>query len=95
MTTTAANITNYIAAPLSFNLSGETCIYVEVDKYNSYDELYPYNQSSRQNFDNNAYSGKTNSAFAKIPIKVQDGNSFDSRTFYLHNLVLQFYFFYE
>jgi len=88
--TTATNvidITNYIAAPLSFNLSGETCIYLEVDKYNSYDELYPYNQSSRQNFDNNAYSGKTNSAFAKIPIKTQEGNSFDSRTFYLHNLV--------
>ena len=87
LTTTAANITNYIAAPLSFNISGETCMYLEVDKYNNYDEIYPYNQSSRQNFDNNAYSGKTNSAFAKIPIKVQDGNSFDSRTFYLHNLV--------
>lgn len=85
--TNAANVTHYIAAPFSFNLSGENCIYLEVDKYNSYDELYPYNQSSRQNFDNNAYSGKTNTAFAKIPIKSYDDNSYDSRTFYLQNLV--------
>ena len=78
-------IKHYIAAPLALNLTGETCIYMEVDKYNSYDEIYPYNQSSRQMFDNNAYSGKTNSAFAKIPLK--DDYSFDSRTFYLHNIV--------
>jgi hypothetical protein len=80
-------IKHYIQAPLSFNISGETCIYLEVDKYNNYDELYPYNQSSRQNFDNNAYSGKTNSAFAKIPIKQHEGNSYDSRTLYLQNMV--------
>jgi hypothetical protein len=80
-------IKHYIAAPLSFNLSGETCVYMELDKYNSYDELYPYNESSRQNFDNNAYSGRTNSAFAKIPIVTHDGNSFDSRTRLLQNLV--------
>jgi hypothetical protein len=82
-----SNIKHYIQAPLSFNISGETCIYMEVDKYNNYDELYPYNQSTRQIFDNNAYSGKKNSAFAKIPIKAHDGNSYDSRTLYLQNMV--------
>lgn len=86
-TSSSSNITHFIEAPLSFNLLGETCLYMEVDKYNNYDELYPYNQSSRQNFDNNAYSGKVNSAFAKIPIQTQDGLSFDSRTFFLQNLV--------
>lgn len=87
--TDTGDITHYIEAPLSFNITGETCIYLEVDKYNSYDELYPYNQSSRQNFDNNAYAGKVNSAFAKIPLTKQghDDYSFDSRTLYLHNLV--------
>ena len=80
-------IKHYIVAPLAFNLMGENCMYLEIDKYNSYDELYPYNQSSRQNFDNNAYSGRTNSAFAKIPITNADGNTYDSRTFYLQNLV--------
>jgi len=85
--TNSVDIIHYIAAPLSFLLTGETCMYLEVDKYNSYDELYPYNESTRQNYDNNAYSGKVNSAFAKIPIKAHDTNSYDSRTFYLHNLV--------
>jgi hypothetical protein len=80
-------IKHFIGAPLSFNLSGETCMYMEIDKYNSYDELYPYNQSSRQNFDNNAYAGRTNSAFAKIPIYKHYENSYDSRTLYLQNLV--------
>jgi hypothetical protein len=78
-------IKHYISAPMAFNLIGETCIYMEIDKYNSYDEIYPYNQSSRQMFDNNAYSGKVNTAFAKIPI--HSDYNFDSRTFYLHNTV--------
>jgi hypothetical protein len=76
----------YVEAPFSFNIGGDTCMYMEIDKYNTYDELYPYNQSSRQMYDNNAYNGKTNSAFAKIPIKSHTENSYDSRTFYLHNL---------
>jgi hypothetical protein len=88
--TTVANgsvIKWFVEAPLSFNLFGETCFYMEVDKYNNIDELYPYNQSTRQNFDNNAYSGKVNSAFAKIPIQTKEGLSFDSRTFFLQNIV--------
>jgi hypothetical protein len=83
----SSTIKYYYEAPFSFNITGETCIYMEVDKYNSYDELYPYNQSSKQIYDNNAYLGKVNSAFAKIPIKSRTENSYDSRTFYLHNLV--------
>ena len=86
-TTDLSNILHYVKAPLSFTIGGDTCLYMEVDKYNSYDELYPYNESSKQMYNNNAYAGKVNSAFAKIPIKEHDKNSFDSRTFYLHNLV--------
>jgi hypothetical protein len=83
---TVSPITNYIEAPLSFTIGGETCLYMEVEKYNYYDELYPYNQSTRQMYDNNAYAGKVNSAFAKIPI--QNNTQFsDARTFYLLNIV--------
>ena len=82
-----SNITYYIEAPLSFTIQGETCLYMEVDKYNNYDELYPYNESSKQMFDNNAYNGKVNSAFAKIPIQSHEEYSFDSRTFFLQNMV--------
>jgi hypothetical protein len=80
-------IKHYIEAPLSFVIEGETCIYLEVDKYNSYDELYPYNESNTSMYGNNAYAGKVNSAFAKIPITKHYGNSYDSRTLYLQNMV--------
>jgi hypothetical protein len=89
--TCSNQITNYIEAPLSFTIGGETCIYMEMDKYNNYAELYPYNESSRQMFDNNSYNGKVNSAFAKIPIQSVSVSpsdyNFDSRTLYLQNMV--------
>lgn len=86
--TITTDLKHYIQAPLGFDINGENCIYMEVDKYNSYDELYPYNESSYTNiYSNNAYSGKVNSAFAKIPLKLVGDNAYDSRTFYLHNLV--------
>jgi hypothetical protein len=90
VTSGSSSIKNYIEAPLSFIINGETAIYMEIDKYNSYDELYPYNQSSdkssTQMFGNNAYAGKVNSAFAKIPIQNHTQFS-DARTFYLLNMV--------
>lgn len=86
--TITTDLKHYIQAPLAFDINGENCIYMEVEKYNSYDELYPYNESSYTNiYSNNAYSGKVNSAFAKIPLKLVGDNAYDSRTFYLHNLV--------
>ena len=81
------DLTHYIEAPLSFNINGDNCIYLEIDKYNSYDELYPYNESSTKTYGNNAYAGKVNSAFAKIPIRSKSENSYDSRTLYQHNIV--------
>jgi hypothetical protein len=84
--TNANAISHYVEAPLAFNINGETCIYLDIDKYNSYDELYPYNQSTRQMYDNNAYNGKVNSAFAKIPITSHEQSS-DARTFFLLNMV--------
>ena len=83
---TSPNITQYVVAPLSAIIDGDTCIYMEVDKYNSYDEMYPYNKSSCHIYDNNAYNGKVNSAFAKIPIK-GDVRDQDSRNVYLQNIV--------
>jgi hypothetical protein len=80
-------ITFLVEAPLSFQLTGERCIYLEVDKYNNMDELYPYNQSTREMLNNNAYNGKVNAAFAKIPLQGQIGYSFDARTYFLQNFV--------
>ena len=71
--------------PKVINIQGEKDIYMEVDKYNSYDELYPYTESNKSAFDNNAYTGKVNSAFAKLPIDTI--NLQDSRNFLLINFV--------
>ena len=83
-------VNNFVQASVSFTLNGETCLYLDIDKYNYYDELYPYNESTnhtKQIFSNNAYSGKVNSAFAKIPIRPYNDNSYDSRTIFLVNMV--------
>ena len=86
-------ILHYVEAPLSFQITGDTCIYMEVDKYNSYDELYPYQQSNVQApngnnaFIGNSYNGKVNSAFAKIPLQTRAANNNHSRTFFLQNVV--------
>ena len=81
------DITHYVEAPFTATINGENCIYMEVDKYNSYDEMYPYNKSSCQMFDNNAYNGKVNSAFAKIPIVNNLAVNPDSRSLFLQNVV--------
>jgi hypothetical protein len=70
-------------ATYTANITGETCFYMEIDKYNSYDELYPYNKSSCQLYDNNAYNGKVNSAFAKLSTI----SSENSRNLFLQNIV--------
>jgi hypothetical protein len=80
-------ITYYVTAPLTVKITGDNCIYMMVDKYNSYDELYPYSQTTTATF-NNDYGGKVNSAFAKIPIsRAQYGGILsDAKTLFLQNL---------
>jgi len=99
-TNTIKTTTNdYITSDFAINIDGDKCMYMEVAKYNSYDELYPYNQSD---FDhnsstnirlvngNNSNSGKINSAFAKIPLNKQygagEGFMFESRNIGLQNI---------
>ena len=72
-----------LIAPKFPKLEGEQVIYMEVEKYNTYDEITPYPTQTNSMF-SNTYNGRVNSAFAKIP--VQNGPSptgsqtyFDSR----------------
>ena len=75
-----------VEAPLTIKILGEKCIYMEVDKYNSYDELEPYSQHT-SNMYNNDYNGRVDSAFAKIPITTAPhGEVFDSRNGFLQNV---------
>lgn len=77
---------HYIQATNAPDLLGERVIYMEVDKYNSYDELVPGPIQTRSMY-NNTYGGIVNSAFAKIPITSTPLGEFnDSRNGFLQNV---------
>lgn len=77
---------HYVKAPHAPDLLGERVIYMEVDKYNSYDELVPGPLQTRSMY-NNTYRGIVNSAFAKIPITSTPLGEFsDSRNGFLQNI---------
>lgn len=58
--------------PLVLNLLGDSTIYMELEKYNSIDELTPYPKG------NSSYPGKVNSAFAKLMLKKEELRIIDS-----------------
>lgn len=69
----------HLTAPNIINITGEKTIYMEIDNYNSYDELIPYYN----------FNIKNNSAFAKIPVSnLPHGNLFDSKNGFLNNIVI-------
>jgi hypothetical protein len=77
---------NVIEAPFTANLFGDSHIYMELDLYNSMDEIAPYTERSNYTF-NAKYSGKHNSAFAKIPtIAVANHKLYVSKESFLSNL---------
>lgn len=55
----------YISAPFKQRLFSDNVIYVELDKYNTLDEIKPYVSHTTDTYDND-YNGVINSAFAKI-----------------------------
>ena len=63
----------YIESAFTVNIFGDTCIYMDMDKYNTIDELVPFSKETN-NLYNNDYGGKVNSAFAKIPIMNTNNN---------------------
>lgn len=78
----------YVKAPHIHNIACYNTIYMEVNKYNTYDELRPYTDSSNNNrLFFNDFNGRVNSAFAKIPIvNIPNGVLFDSRNGFLVNV---------
>lgn len=77
---------HYIQAAFAPDLLGERVIYMQVDKYNSYDELVPGPELTNSVF-NNTYGGIVDSAFAKIPITATPLGEFnDSRNGFLQNV---------
>lgn len=70
----------------NINIIGDTVIYMELDKYNTIDEIDPYSKRTTTKKCND-YHGRVNAAFAKIQL-VQPSFSriFDSRNTFLSNV---------
>jgi hypothetical protein len=75
---------NIIISPNTANVYGDSYIYMELDYCNSMDEIAPYTYKSSSTYDAK-YSGKHNSAFAKIPLFLTQ-NSFSSKETFLSNI---------
>ena len=72
-------------APCVLNILGEDQIYMELDRYNSIDEIAPYSQRTNHSF-NNDYHGRTNSAFARLSLFGSHYTQlFDSRQNFISN----------
>lgn len=68
------------------NIDSDDVIYMELEKYNSIDEIDPYSYLTNNNYFND-YSSKTNSAFAKIPVSHNKfTKKFLSKTYELNNV---------
>jgi hypothetical protein len=75
-----------VVAPNRIAILGETCFYMELDKYNDMDELRPYPRLTNSAI-NNSYNGMIDAAFAKIPILgIPNSQFFDSRNGLLQNM---------
>lgn len=87
----------YIKAPKTMNIAGEKIIYMEIEKYSSYDELEPYSQATTDLYKRGApyktgqndFGTKVNSAFAKIPVTtLPHGETYESRNGFLQNVTI-------
>jgi hypothetical protein len=84
--TTNPSSVKSIISPFPSSIQGEPYIYMELDLYNSMDEITPYTMRSNQMM-SAKYSGKHNSSFAKIPRIALSGNPvYVSKENFLTNL---------
>ena len=70
----------------NLDIMGDDYIYMEVEKYNSMDEIEPYSENTGGWF-NNDYAGKVKCAFAKIPVRcLPYSQMFDSTRAFIANI---------
>jgi len=61
------NLVSFVNAEYNLNIHGEDALYMEVEKYNNIDEMYPYSQRTN-NLYNNDLAHRANGSFARIPL---------------------------
>ena len=70
----------------NLDIMGDDYIYMQIEKYNSMDEVEPYSENTGGLY-NNDYGGKVNGAFAKIPVKcLPFAQVFDSTRMFIANI---------
>lgn len=57
----------WVGGIMNLNIQGEDAIYMEMDRYNNIDEIYPYSIKTN-NLVNNDLGHRSNGSFAKLPI---------------------------
>jgi len=68
---------HYIESPYSLKLNPINNIYIEINRYNTCDELIPYSESTSSTY-NNDYSGKVNAFFENVPITMSSSNTINT-----------------
>lgn len=58
---------SWVGGILNINTQGEDALYIEMDRFNNIDEIYPFSIKTN-NLINNDLGHRTNGSFAKIPI---------------------------
>ena len=56
-----------LSSPNNVSLMGEDCIYMEMEKFNNINEIYPFSERTNTMY-NCDYGHKSDSAFAIIPL---------------------------
>ena len=65
--TTIKNLVSSVNAEYNLDVHGEDALYMEIDKYNNIDEMYPYSERTG-NLYNNDLGHRSNGSFARIPL---------------------------
>ena len=65
--TNIGNLVSWLSSEFNLDINGEDAIYMEIDRYNSIDEIYPYSERTGHLY-NNDLGHRVNGSFAKIPL---------------------------
>jgi len=75
-----------VEAEYNLDINGEDALYMEIDRYNSIDEIYPYSERTGHLY-NNDLGHRVNGSFAKIPLThVPFGQEMGSRNNFVLNV---------
>jgi len=77
---------SWVDASFNLDINGEDALYMEIDRYNSIDEIYPYSERTGHLY-NNDLGHRVNGSFAKIPLThVPFGQEMGSRNNFVLNV---------